>query len=400
MDHQNPLFIILMVVLLATLACNLPLGGGEEITPTAPAAADKPVVTIAAPPSGAEVQVGQEVAVQSTTTDTLGVVGIELQANGTRVRIDTTPDSTPQLSFSLLQSWVPAVVGDYTLSVIAYRADGTASDPASIVVKVTEAEESEAAAPSTTGTCMARPNTDLNVRSGPGTTYSILGVLALGSEREVTGRDEGAFWWQIAYPAGPGGRGWVSAPYTTLSGDCTAIPVAAYAPPPATAAPTATPTSEATAEPSAPTNTPTPPDLVVSAITMPGTILLPLAPPTEATVTIQVTVQNVGGTAATGFNTVLRPEGTFPLSPSLNLGLIASLGPGESFTYTVDYTYSSVGSFTVEAVVDAGDAVDESDEGNNVRTLGIQVSQITLAITPLVPIQPIQPLPILPIVTP
>ncbi len=397
MDRHKPLIIILVVLLLASLACNLPLGRGEETTPTAPAA-DKPVVTITAPPSGAEVQVGQEVAVQSTATDTMGVVGVELQANGTRVRIDTTPDSTPQLSFSLLQSWVPAVVGEYTLSVIAYRADGTASDPASIAVRVVQAQEGAAGTAQATGACMARPNTDLNVRSGPGTAYPILGVLTLGSEREVTGRDEGAFWWQIAYPAGPGGRGWVSAPYTTLSGDCTAIPVAAYAPPPATAAPTAMPTSEATVAPSAPTNTPTPPDLIVSAITMPGTILLPLTVPTEATVTIQVTVQNVGGTAATGFNTVLRPEGTFPLSPSVSLGLIASLGPGESFTYTVEHTYTSVGSYTVEAVVDPTDAVDESDEGNNVRTLAIQVSQLSIIITPLVPIQPIQP--ILPIVTP
>jgi uncharacterized protein YraI len=53
----------------------------------------------------------------------------------------------------------------------------------------------------------------LNVRSGPGTTFDTLGLLEPGVVVSLTGKDTTASWFQIDYPASPGGRGWVTSQY-------------------------------------------------------------------------------------------------------------------------------------------------------------------------------------------
>jgi uncharacterized protein YraI len=53
----------------------------------------------------------------------------------------------------------------------------------------------------------------LNVRSGPGLAYDTLGTLEPNSLVYLTGKNSTASWFQIDYPAGPGGRAWVTAQY-------------------------------------------------------------------------------------------------------------------------------------------------------------------------------------------
>jgi uncharacterized protein YraI len=53
----------------------------------------------------------------------------------------------------------------------------------------------------------------LNVRSGPGTTFDPLGLLDPGVVVSLTGKNTTASWFQIDYPAGLNGRGWVTAQY-------------------------------------------------------------------------------------------------------------------------------------------------------------------------------------------
>jgi uncharacterized protein YraI len=53
----------------------------------------------------------------------------------------------------------------------------------------------------------------LNVRSGPATSYDSLGVLEAHATVSLTGKNSTASWFQIAYTAGPGGKGWVTAQY-------------------------------------------------------------------------------------------------------------------------------------------------------------------------------------------
>jgi uncharacterized protein YraI len=53
----------------------------------------------------------------------------------------------------------------------------------------------------------------LNVRSGPGTSFDTLGLLEPGVVVSLTGKNATASWFQVVYPAGPGGHGWVTAQY-------------------------------------------------------------------------------------------------------------------------------------------------------------------------------------------
>jgi hypothetical protein len=87
----------------------------------------------------------------------------------------------------------------------------------------------------------------LNVRSGPGTTFPVLGQLAVGATVAVTGRTDeaGERWWQIAYAAGNSDRAWIN-------GDPTLVQVAQSSevsgveplpPAPTPANPAATPTA-------------------------------------------------------------------------------------------------------------------------------------------------------------
>jgi PKD repeat protein/uncharacterized protein YraI len=91
------------------------------------------------------------------------------------------------------------------------------------------------------GAPLATTVADLNVRSGPGMGYPLLGLLKAGQSTEITGRSADGGWWQIEFSGVAGERGWLSAQYVTAQNTGN-VPVV-QAPPPPTAAPvpTATP---------------------------------------------------------------------------------------------------------------------------------------------------------------
>jgi len=64
----------------------------------------------------------------------------------------------------------------------------------------------------------------LNVRSGPGTDYEVLGMIQPDTVLVLTGRNETATWLQIEYAAGAGGKGWVTAAYVQTD-DTASLPV-------------------------------------------------------------------------------------------------------------------------------------------------------------------------------
>jgi len=75
----------------------------------------------------------------------------------------------------------------------------------------------------------------VNVRTGPGTNYPVLGVAPPGASSEVTGKSSDGAWWQVKIPAqySSTGLGWVSACYVyTL--DTASVPVVAAPPAPPT----------------------------------------------------------------------------------------------------------------------------------------------------------------------
>ncbi|HEX9333608.1 MAG TPA: SH3 domain-containing protein [Anaerolineales bacterium] len=58
-------------------------------------------------------------------------------------------------------------------------------------------------------------STQINVRAEPSIASSVLGIIPANTKVEITGKDPGENWWQINYPEGSGGKGWVTAQYIT-----------------------------------------------------------------------------------------------------------------------------------------------------------------------------------------
>jgi hypothetical protein len=117
--------LLLLVLSLGALACDL----------TA-ATASKPIVVINSPPNGNQFREGEDIAVQSTSTDSSGIIRVELVVDGAIIRTD--PASSPQTSFSVIQIW-NATHGTHSISVRAYNSAGGASDPATISISVLQA---------------------------------------------------------------------------------------------------------------------------------------------------------------------------------------------------------------------------------------------------------------------
>jgi len=82
----------------------------------------------------------------------------------------------------------------------------------------------------------------LNVRTGPGTAYGIVGVVAAGDELEISARTATGDW--LAVVSAGGRRGWVYAAYVDLVVPLEAIPVVTEVPPTPRPAATATATAE------------------------------------------------------------------------------------------------------------------------------------------------------------
>ncbi len=124
--------------------------------------------------------------------------------------------------------------------------------PAQDAQQPAQGQADQAAAPAQTPTPEPTPTpqaaqlvlTDVvNIRSGPGTTYSLLGSEQAGKVYRVTGKSPDGAWWQIDYN---GSSAWVFGQLVAVTGG-EAVAIAQNIPP----APTAPP-------PPPPTNTPVP----------------------------------------------------------------------------------------------------------------------------------------------
>lgn len=142
--------------------------------------------------------------------------------------------------------------GVYTLTVST--AD-TITDGAAITATVAPPRPTAAAATATPqAPCVVRASPTLNLRAGPGTNFSVLGVLRVDAQLRPLTRNADATWIEVQ-PLPSGQRGWVAGGQQFI--ECTinlmTLPLGALPPTP-TQQPTATPT---------PTPVPTLPPLVV-----------------------------------------------------------------------------------------------------------------------------------------
>jgi len=116
-----------------------------------------PTVVINSPASGSQVQVGQEVIVQATVTDSKGVTQVELLVNGVLYHSDVSPNPQGQSPFIYQQSWPAPAAGTYTLMVRSYNAAGGVSQPAAITVNVTGVTTPGPGEPTATATVTFTP---------------------------------------------------------------------------------------------------------------------------------------------------------------------------------------------------------------------------------------------------
>jgi hypothetical protein len=117
--HTRALLLILFAFILVASSCGpLPL---------------RPTSVIASPPSGSTYREGEEVAIQSTSADTVGIIRVELMVDGAVVRSDVPP--SPQTNYTIIQTW-KATPGVHTIVVRSYNTQGLTSEPAAISIAV------------------------------------------------------------------------------------------------------------------------------------------------------------------------------------------------------------------------------------------------------------------------
>ncbi|HEC22157.1 MAG TPA: SH3 domain-containing protein, partial [Chloroflexi bacterium] len=223
------LFVALMLALSA-LACNLP---GAHPT--------RPTVTIQSPESGVTVPVNEPLIISSLATDTggPGVARVELFVNGESVRVDESPAGGLTV-FDLAQTWVPDTEGEATITVIAYREDGTPSNAATITVTVAGLTPAPPQTPppglspsalpptgspeeATAAIVQGRVVTPANIRSGPGPFCSIIGTADAGTILNLLEYSRDRLWFKTDY-LGPDRVGWISIQAVAPQSDTSLIP--------------------------------------------------------------------------------------------------------------------------------------------------------------------------------
>jgi hypothetical protein len=153
-------------LIVTVVGCSLSLRGvanpgGTFGTPTPFSAGGPPRVEIVSPPTGSSGNVGRSIDVDVRGSDPfpVGVGRLELFVDDKVVDRVVVGGGAARQDFAAILSWVPLGPGTFTLSAVAYRLDGTASDPAKVIVVVTgEAIQSQTPTPEPTPTPTPAPS--------------------------------------------------------------------------------------------------------------------------------------------------------------------------------------------------------------------------------------------------
>lgn len=194
-------------------AAAVPATALEPITPTVTAAANP-----AEPPAASRVQ---------------GMANAAL----------VLPTATPQAAQFTLPTPTPDVTTPTAMS-----ADATTPTVTLAPTEATASVPISAATltPSLPSVPMAFVTTNLNVRSGPGTNYSVIAGLSADSRVPIVGRNANSEWWQVELQSGS--TGWLYASLVTVEGASAEVALVTDIPTPP---PTATPLTAATEAPAA-----------------------------------------------------------------------------------------------------------------------------------------------------
>ncbi len=371
-------FVLLLVFVLA--ACNLSSGGDAQnaATPTVQGGG-QPTVTIVSPASGSTVPLNQPINVNVTATDSVGITRIQLLAGGAIVKTVSSQNTGGDRNMTVLLDYTPTSEGSLILQVIAYRGSVTSS-PVTITVTVTRsATPTNTTAPIVVvtqppvvnpndPTCRVVTSSSVNLRTGPGTVYDVITILASGVAAPITGRVGDNSWWQVRFGSL---TGWVSNTVVTIYGNCASVIIPPIPPTPTprvspTITPSITPPIVNTATPSA---TPGLADLIVSNVSGPTTVQIPLGE-TTVSASYAITVTNTGQRATGQFDNEITVS---PGGVTQQLGVVGDLSAGQSVILTINLTFSTPGTYTLQARTDTAAQITEQSEVNNVGIFSVTV---------------------------
>jgi uncharacterized protein YgiM (DUF1202 family) len=243
-----------------------------------------PEIKITSPESGAQLSVGQSIAIVGVATGE-AISRVDVIIDGATYATLKAPDTSKGVpSFPINVPWTPLSAGTHAIQLKAYGPPDdkllTQSEPLVLIAVAADAPEALAPPPEPTQPpaiptqppppaqptepAPANPqpsagqppagqppagqqppadapsvtvtNEFVNVRTGPDVAYPKIGELRQGQVAPVRGKSADGRWWQISYPAGPGGIGWVINDYVQANSSAANVPVAA-APPRPTAPP-------------------------------------------------------------------------------------------------------------------------------------------------------------------
>lgn len=368
-----PVVSLIMLLAITALACNLTSDSNQ---PTAVGPLRAMTAQIISPSANTAFTVGESITVQAKVTDPdgTGVTRIELRANN--IVVDQKPSLNPagDKDLTVNLTWdSPSAPGNVVLSVIPYRGStrGTTANAQILIVDTSIATSASGVTtqpgatsfativPTYNPTCRARIDANrLNFRSAPEVNdENLLGYYVIGDEAPMISRLGDNSWYEVRAIVS-NQTGWVFGSYTTLLGNCSSIPVKSFATP--TLAPTAT---------LAPSEAPSKPNIV--ALQPSGLTTLQAGNDGSASATYTFTIQNTGGQATGAFNVIISlPDGN-QVTETIN-----NLTPGQSQSFPaggLTVTFTSPGSHRISYQADSGAQVDESNEGDNLQFIDVQV---------------------------
>jgi uncharacterized protein YraI len=139
--------------------------------------------------------------------------------DGSVVGQQIRPLESPQVAFPMPEGSGKTLRVDAKLA----NANGTAlTAPQSALLALAAESAPAGEQPSVVQSTLLSVDQIVNVRSGPGTAFEVLGQISAGQSHWVSGRTSGSDWWQIEFN---NGNGWVFGQLATVSGASDAVAV-------------------------------------------------------------------------------------------------------------------------------------------------------------------------------
>jgi hypothetical protein len=415
----------LALLLLLTAGCSLTVAP-QTVTPTI---AGTPIVQMAAPIPNGSYLTGVNINIQVLVTNAgPDIDRVDFVVDETVIASADDPNPDGTRAFSLTRAWTAAEPGLHTIRVTAYRADGSASEPAEVAIRVVDETallppEAAEAAPTAEptlfiptdaavrlesvptrlpagGTTQPEPTVSaltpapptqppatepppptqaptaptatfiqgVNVRSGPSTLFNPpIGSFAAGQSTQILAVNPAGDWLKVRYY---NGEGWVFASLATVTGDLSALPRD-----PGPPLPTATAIPPTALPPTAP---PAPP-AASSADLVAGIFLVNPNPLVcNQASQIELDVANLGSTpTASGGTVALVDRHNATGTQTTTVGAFPVLQPGQTFRVTMFLTVSVYyeEDHTLTATINPDGSIPEATNSNNSASISYRLQR-------------------------